>query len=76
MPAKDDAGVSAQADDSVFLLLVRGFSDCAPLAEESKDSDCASKPEEETLFVDQAPPSDAQTLVSDREVEDRDAGGS
>jgi len=75
MPAKEDNGVSAQAEDSIFLLLVRGFSDRAPLTEESQDLDHTFEPEEGTLFVDHTPQSDAQTLVSDFKVEDTGARG-
>jgi len=75
MPAKDDGGVSAKTDDSIFLLLVRGSSDRTPLPEGSQDSDCTSEPEEYTLPVHQTPPSDAQTLVSDYEFEDTNTRG-
>lgn len=74
MPAKED-GVSAQTDDSIFLLLVRGSSDRTSIPEGSQDLDFTSEPEEDTLLVDQTPPSDPQTLVSDCEVEDTNAHG-
>ena len=74
MPGKEDNGSSAQADDSIFLLLVRGLSDRVPLVEESQDSDCTSE-SEDTLAVDQTPLPAVQTLVSDCEVESTDGRG-
>lgn len=75
MPGKEDGSASPQADDSTFLLLVRGLSDRVPLAEEFQASDRTSEPEEDILFVDQTPPSGAPTMVSDREVEDMVTSG-
>jgi hypothetical protein len=74
MPEKEDNGGSAQADGSTFVLLVRGLSDRAPLVEEPQGSDCMFEPED-TLVADHTPPSAAQALVSDCEVEGTDARG-
>lgn len=65
IPSKEDDDASAQADRSMFLLLVRG--DHAPLAEESQNSGHTSVTEDVTLSVERTPQSDAQTLVSDAE---------
>jgi len=74
MPGKDDGDVPAHAEDSVFLLLVRGYSDRSPFSEDFQDPDHTLEPED-TLFVDQTPQSDGQTSVSDCEVGDTGACG-
>ena len=73
MPRKEDNGGSAQADDSIFVLLVRGLSDRIPVVDESQDLDCTSE-SDDTLVVNQTPPPAAQTLVSDYEVEGTGTG--
>lgn len=74
MPGKEDGGSPPQADDSVFLLLVRGSSDRAPSVEEPGASHCPSE-FNDAIVAGQTPPSDAPTLVSDCEVEDTDKRG-
>jgi hypothetical protein len=69
MPAKDDKGIPCKTEDSLFLLLVRGFDDRASLPEEYQDPDYAPEPDVDTPFVEQTPQTDAQTLVSDYKVE-------
>ena len=61
MPAKESGDISAQVDSSIFLLLVRGASDRAPLTGEYLDSDYTPKPKE--------------PIVSDGELEDTGARG-
>lgn len=73
MPAKEAGDASTQADDSIFLLLVRG--DRAPPAEEYQDLDCTFEPEDATLPGDQTPRPKTRTLVPDCEVEDTGADG-
>ena len=75
MPAKEDNGVSYKAEDSLFLLLVRGSGDWAALSEESQGLDRASEPEGDVPFVERTPEAEARVLVSNCEVEDVDKDG-
>jgi hypothetical protein len=72
MPAKEDNGVPPKAEDSLFLLLVRGPRDQSPLSEKCQGSDNTAEVEGYPLSVDQTV---AQASGSDCEVEDTDAHG-
>lgn len=74
MPGKEDSGAPPQADDSVFLLLVRGPSDRVPTVEEPEAFHCVSR-SEDLLVVGQTPLPDSPTWVSDFEVEDTGKDG-
>jgi hypothetical protein len=70
MPTRDDGGVPCKAEDSIFLLLVRGSNDRPSLSEESQNSDYASELEGEPPSVEKAQETVAQALGPDCDAED------